>query len=169
MDAYETILTRRSIRDYTEQPVTETLITDLLKAAMAAPSAGNRQPWHFVVITDRGTLDALTGILPNGQMLKKAPLAIVVCGNRQQQLYEDYWVQDCSAATENILLAAHDRGLGAVWLGVYPRPERVQGVSELLGLPEPVKPLCVIAIGYPAEQKPPSDRYDAARVHRNRW
>jgi len=81
MDAYETILTRRSIRDYTEQPVTETLITDLLKAAMAAPSAGNRQPWHFVVITDRGTLDALTGILPNGQMLKKAPLAIVVCGN----------------------------------------------------------------------------------------
>lgn len=169
MDAYETILTRRSIRDYTEQPVTEPLITDLLKAAMAAPSAGNRQPWHFVVISDRGMLDALTGILPNGQMLKKAPLAIAVCGDRQQQLYDGYWVQDCSAATENILLAAHARGLGAVWLGVYPRPERVQGIRELLGLPETISPLCVIAIGYPAEQKPPSDRYDAARVHRNRW
>jgi len=169
MDAYDTIMTRRSIRAYTAQPVNEGLIKDLLAAAMSAPSASNRQPWHFVAITDRRQLDTLTAILPYGQMLKQAPLAIVVCGDRERQPMEGYWVQDCSAATQNILLAAHARGLGAVWLGVYPREERIQGVTQLLGLPEQVTPLAVLSIGYPAEHKEPADRYDETRTHRDRW
>ncbi|MBN1138433.1 MAG: nitroreductase family protein [Anaerolineae bacterium] len=169
MEAYEAIMTRRSIRAYTAQPVDEGLIKELLAAAMSAPSASDRQPWHFVVITERRQLDAMTAILPYGQMLKQAPLAIVVCGDRERQPMEGYWVQDCSAATENILLAAHARGLGAVWLGVYPREERIQGISRLLGLPEQAPPLAVLSIGYPAEQAGTADRYDESRIHRDRW
>jgi len=169
MDAYEAIVTRRSIRAYTAQSVGEELTKELLVAAMSAPSASNRQPWHFVAITDRQQLNALTAILPYGQMLRQAPLAIVVCGDRERQPMEGYWVQDCSAATENILLAAHARGLGAVWLGVYPREERIQELSRLLGLPEQVAPLAVLSIGYPAEHKEPADRYDDGRIHRDRW
>ncbi len=169
MDAYEAIMTRRSIRAYTAQAVSDELIKELLAAAMSAPSASNRQPWHFVAITERRQLDALTAILPYGQMLKQAPLAIVVCGDRERQPMEGYWVQDCSAATQNILLAAHAKGLGAVWLGVYPREERIQEISRLLGLPEQVSPLAVLSIGYPAEHKGPADRYDESRIHRDRW
>ncbi len=169
MDAYEAIMTRRSIRAYTAQPVGEDLIKELLAAAMSAPSASNRQPWYFVVITERRQLDALTTILPYGQMLKQAPLAIVVCGDRERQPMDGYWAQDCSAATENLLLAAHARGLGAVWLGVYPREERIQGISRMLGLPEQVTPMAVLSIGYPAEHKGPEDRYDESRIRRDRW
>jgi len=169
MDAYEAIMTRRSIRAYTAEPVGEGLIKELLAAAMNAPSASNRQPWHFVAITERQQLDALTAILPYGQMLKQAPLAIVVCGDRERQPMDGYWVQDCSAATQNILLAAHARELGAVWLGVYPREERIQKLSRLLGLPEHVTPMAVLSIGHPAEHKGPADRYDETRIHRDRW
>ena len=169
MDAYEAIVTRRSIRAYTAQTVSDELIKELLAAAMSAPSASNRQPWHFVVITERRQLDALPAILPYGQMLKQAPLAIVMCGDRERQPMDGYWVQDCSAATENLLLAAHARGLGAVWLGVYPREERIQELSRLLGLPEQVMPMAVLSIGYPAEHKSPADRYDESRIHRDRW
>jgi nitroreductase len=169
MDAYEAITTRRSIRAYTAQPVSEELIRELLAAAMSAPSASNRQPWHFLVITERHQLDAMTAILPYGQMLRQAPLAIVVCGDRERQPMDGYWVQDCSAATENILLAAHAKGLGAVWLGVYPRQERIEPLRRLLGLPDQVPPLAVLSIGYPAEQKEPAGRYDESRIHRDRW
>jgi len=169
MDAYEAIVTRRSIRAYTAQPVSDGLIKELLAAAMSAPSASNRQPWYFVVVTERQQLDALTAILPYGQMLKHAPLAIIVCGDSERQPLEGLWVQDCSAATENLLLAVHASGLGAVWLGVYPRPERIEELSRLLGLPEQVTPLAVLSVGYPAEQKEPADRYDESRIRHNRW
>ena len=165
----QTIFARRSIRKYTSEAVPAGLVKELLAAAMSAPSASNLQPWHFVVVNERQQLDALTTVLPYGQMLKQATLAIVVCGDCQRQGTEGFWVQDCSAATQNILLAAHARGLGAVWLGVYPRAERVQDVSRLLGLPAHVIPLCVISIGYPAEHKGPANRYDEARVHYNQW
>ena len=102
-------------------------------------------------------------------MLKDAPLAIVVCGDERLERYKGFWVQDCSAATQNLLLAAHALGLGAVWLGVYPVQQRVEKTQDLLGLPEGVIPLAIIALGHPAERKPPADRYDASRVHRNRW
>ena len=121
MEAYEAILTRRSIRAYTDQPVSEELIHKLLVAAMSAPSAANGQPWQFAVITERRLLDALADFLPFGKMLKQAPLAIIVCGETKSSALEGYWVQDCAAATENLLLAAHVLGLGGVWLGVYPR------------------------------------------------
>jgi nitroreductase len=133
---------------------------------MAAPSASNAQPWHFVVVSDRRQLDALAAVLTNGQMLRQAPLAIVVCGEPARS---DYWVQDCSAATENILLAAHALGLGGVWLGVYPRADRVTAVSEVADLPAHIIPLCVLSLGFPAEEKAPADRYNEARVHRERW
>ncbi len=169
MEAYEAIMTRRSIRAYTDQPVSEELIRKLLAAAMSAPSAGNGQPWQFIVTTERSLLDALADLLPFGKMLKQAPLAVTVCGDAKGQPREGYWVQDCSAATENLLLAAHALGLGAVWLGVYPREDRVASVRQILGIPDHVTPLCVIAVGYGAQPNGPVERYREERVHRDRW
>ncbi|KKM66591.1 hypothetical protein LCGC14_1479630 [marine sediment metagenome] len=169
MDAFEAIYGRRSIRRYTDQPVSEGIIEELLKAAMAAPSANNGQPWHFVVMDDRAILDAVPKWHPYASMVKYAPLAIAVCADTRGGKSEAYWVQDCSAATQNLLLAAHAKGLGAVWLGIYPEEERVKDAQKLLALPEDVIPLAIVALGHPAAQKPPNDRFDAGRVHRNRW
>jgi len=169
MEAYEAILTRRSSRAYTDQSVSEELIHKLLVAAMSAPSAANGQPWQFAVITERGILDALADFLPFGKMLKQAPLAIIVCGETKSPALEGYWVQDCSAATENLLLAAHALGLGGVWLGVYPREDRVAGVRGIAGIPERATPLCVLSIGHPLEPGGPVERYSDERVHRNGW
>jgi nitroreductase len=162
-----TIFARRSIRAYTAELVREEDIETLLKAAMAAPSASNLKPWHFVVVTDRQTLDALAERHPHGKMLFEAPLCIAVCGDPSTS--GRFWVQDCSAATENLLLAAVALGLGAVWLGVYPKEERVAPVREVLGIPEMVIPLNLISIGHPAEEKEPRTQYNEAHVHRGRW
>jgi nitroreductase len=167
MDALLAILSRRSIRKYTAQALSAKTVQTLLEAAMAAPSANNTQPWHFVVVTERATLTTLAAVLPHGQMLKQAPLAIAVCAEVATD--ERTWVQDCSAATENILVAAQALGLGGVWLGVYPREERVAGVAQALCLPAGVTPLCVLSLGYPAEEKGPAGRYDATRVHHETW
>jgi nitroreductase len=170
METLEAILTRRSIREYTPQAVPDELSQELLAAAMQAPSAGNQQPWHFVLVTERSQLNALAGMLPYGQMLKSAPLGVVVCGDPERAGHPRFWVQDCSAATQNLLLAAHARGLGAVWLGVYPVEERVVGVQQVLRLPGRVLPLCVVALGYPAcKPEPPARRYDETRLHHNYW
>jgi nitroreductase len=165
------ILERRSIRKYTDEPVSDDDLKNLLKAAMAAPSAGNQQSWEFVAVRDRDTLNTMIRFHPGGgyNMLGHAPLAIVVCGDLERQLHEGYWVQDCSAATENILIAAHSLGLGAVWLGAYPREDRVGKIKELLGIPENIMPLCIISVGHPAEEKKPSNRYDETRIHLNKW
>ena len=168
MEAYEALVTRRSIRAYTTRTVSDDLIKQLLEAAMSAPSAGNRQPWHFVVVIERRTLDALADLLPFGKMIKQAPLAMIVCGDLHIQP-DSFWVQDCSAATQNILLAAHAKGLGAVWLGVYPKEERVAEIRTQFKLPQHAVPLCVLSIGYPAEPSGRVDRYQAARVHTNTW
>jgi len=169
MKALKAILSRRSIRQYTAQAISNEMVTELLKAAMAAPSAGNQQPWQFIVVDDRQILDAIPEIHPYSQMLKQAPLAVLVCGDESAPKYPGYWVQDCSAATQNLLLAAHAKRLGAVWLGVYPREERVLEFRKLFGLPEHITPLALISIGHPAEKKPPAERYDPSRVRRNRW
>ena len=169
MDALDAILSRRSIRKYTAQPISDETIKEVLEAAMAAPSAGNEQPWHFVVIDDRRMLDEIPKFHPYSRMLAGAPMAILVCGDLELQKYEGYWVQDCSAATENLLIAAQAKGLGAVWLGVYAIEERVVGFRKLLGIPDHVIPFALISIGYPAEQKPGADRYNSSRVRRNRW
>jgi len=168
MDAMEAILTRRSIRKYTKQPVPDEVLKELLEAAMCAPSAGNRQPWCFVIINDRKILNEIPAYHPYAQMLEEAPVAIMVCCDSDLQLGE-WGVQDCSAATQNILLAAHAKGLGAVWLGVYPTVPRLTAIKKLLSLPERIIPISLISIGYPAEQKPRQDRYRADRVHYNQW
>lgn len=165
------ILERRSIRKYTDEAVSDEDITSLLKAAMAAPSANNQQCWEFMVIRDRQTLKTMIPFHNRGgyNMLGYAPVAILVCGDLKKQLSEGYWIQDCAAATENILIAAQSLGLGAVWLGVHPREERVTKIKELLNIPENVMPLSLISIGHPAENKKPSDRYDPSKIHHDRW
>jgi nitroreductase len=169
MDAMEAILSRRSIRSYTNETVSDEVVKELLEAAMSAPSAGNEQPWHFVAITDHKILDEIPKIHPYSGMLKEAPLAILICGDENLQKYKGYWVQDCSAATENLLIAVNAKGLGGVWLGVYPIEDRVVGIRKLLGMPENVIPFALLSIGYPAEQKSPGNRYDESRVHHNKW
>ena len=169
MEAMQAILSRRSIRKYTNRTVSAQLVGELLNAAMSAPSAGNQQPWHFVVITDHNIMDEIPKFHPYSGMLKDAAVAILVCGDERLEKHKGYWIQDCSAATENLLIAAHANGLGAVWLGVYPRADRVDGIRRLLAVPEEVIPFALISIGYPAEKKPPANRFDSSRVHRNGW
>ena len=167
MDALDVIFTRRSIRQYTDEPVTEEQIKILLEAGMNAPSANNRQPWHFIVVDAREHLKAIMEVHPYSKMLEQAPMAIVVCADITRS--ERYWQQDCAAATQNILLAARALGLGSVWLGVYPKEERTKGITRLFDLPEHIRPLCVIAVGHPAEEAERVERYDSSKVHRNQW
>ncbi len=163
------VLSRRSIRKYTAEPVDDELVERLLRAAMAAPSAGNQQPWQFVVLREREVMAAITGVHPYAKMLLEAPVAVLVCGDPDSGKWPQYWEQDCAAATENLLIEAERLGLGAVWLGVHPLVERVEGIRAILGIPESVVPLALVPLGRPAERKPPADRYDAARVHHERW
>ena len=169
MDAMEAILSRRSIRKYGSASISESDIHELLDAAMSAPSSSNGQPWHFIVISDRKTLDEIPKFHPYSNMIKETSLAIFICGDLQLEKGKGVWVQDCSAATENLLIAANAKGLGAVWLGVYPIEERVTGARRLLGLPAHIVPLCIVSVGSPAEKKPPANRFNPARVHRDKW
>lgn len=169
MEAMETILGRRSVRKYSDEPVTETQLKRLLEAGMAAPSAHNKQPWHFVVVRDRATLLQIPKFHMYSKMLEQAALAIIVCGDLEVEGGTGFWVQDCSAATQNILLAAKATGLGAVWLGVYPNETLVKGLKGLLGIPTKVMPLCIISVGHPLEEKPPGNRYRDDRVHAGKW
>jgi len=169
MDTLEAIMTRRSVREYTNDPVSEEDLQDLLKAGMQAPSAKNEQPWHFIVIDDSEILHAIPEFHPYSQMLLRAPLAITVCSDRKLEAKRASWLQDCSAATENILLAAHAKGLGAVWLGIFPDSERVLGMQELLKLLKDIRPVSLVAIGHPASQPTPVNRFKEERIHRNRW
>jgi nitroreductase len=169
MDALEALHTRRSIRRYQDRPVDEELVQKLLAAAMQAPSARNEQPWQFVVIDDRRLLAEIQKVVPNASMVGKAPLAILVCGDLSLEKSAGYWVVDCAAAAENLLLAAHALGLGAVWCGVYPRQPRMDGLRRLLNLPENVNAHSLIVLGHPAEQMPPENRFRPERIHRNHW
>jgi nitroreductase len=160
------IFARRSIRTYTSEPVSEADLRSVLEAGMSAPNASNRQPWHFVTITDRATLQALADTHPFGKMLADAALAIAVCGD---PAISDWWVQDCTAATENILIAVSALGLGGVWLGCHGRPEREQAIRQVLGIPQRIGILSMLSIGHPAEEKEARTQYDPERVHQNRW
>ena len=161
------IFQRRSIRKYTDKPVDHAAIQTLLEAGMAAPSANNHQPWHFVVVTEREILDALAAAHPYGKMLSHATLAIAVLGD--PALSSAYWVQDCAAATENILIAAAGLGLGAVWLGCTQREERVKAVQDVLHVPREYPVLSLMALGHPAEEKPARTQYSKDKVHWNGW
>lgn len=166
----DNIATRTSVRDYEARPVEKEKIEKMLRAAMAAPTAMNKQPWHFVVVDQRNVLDALAGANPYAKMLKKAPLAIVVCGNTDKMIEgggRDFWIQDASAATENLLLAAHAMGLGAVWTGAYPSEERCISISKVLSLSDNLIPLNMIVVGYPAEQPQPKQKFKEENVSYN--
>lgn len=167
----DNILARTSIRSYQDRPVEQDKIEKLLRAGMAAPSAVDRRPWHFIVVTDKPVLEGLAQANPNAGMAARAPLAIVVCGDKTKALTRvpDYWVQDVAAATQNILLAAHGMGLGSVWTGTYPTPERVQGVTRVLNLPEHIIPFCTIVIGYPEKYQAPKDKWDESNISYNTY
>ena len=168
----ENILNRKSVRKYTKEEVKKEQLEMLVRAGMAAPSARNSQPWLFFVINDRAILDNLAKQLPNAKMLLNAKAAIVVCGNLQKALEGDgreFWVQDCSAATQNILLAAESMGLGAVWTGAYPRKETVNIIKVELGLPEHIVPLNVIPIGWQTGEEKPKQKYTEENIRWNKW
>lgn len=162
----ENIAERKSVRKYLNKSVEEDKIEAMVKAGMAAPSGMDRRPWEFVVVTDREALDSMAAKLPYAKMLTNAPLAIVVCGDTTRS---SYWYLDCSAATQNVLLAAEALGLGAVWTAAYPYEDRIDVVRQNTGLPENIVPLCVIPIGYPDGPQKAKDKFDPQRVHRNKY
>lgn len=165
------IFTRRSIRQYVDRDVPEEMIQDLLEAAMSAPSAVAKDPWHFIVLKKRESLNKLADILTHGQMLRQATAAFVVCGDITEAHggLESYMLQDLSAAVENILLAANALGLGTCWLGVHPRPERMEGIRKLFALPRNIIPMCGVAIGWPKDPPPARTRFNPDKVHREGW
>lgn len=169
VDAMEAILTRRSVRKYDKKPLSDQTIKELLKAAMSAPSADDEQPWHFIIIDEPQILSKIPTFHNNAQMLKDATIAILVCGDLKLDKHKGMWVQDCSAATENILIAVRAKGLGAVWLGIFPREARIKGMRQLLIIPNNVMPFSLISIGYPAEKQGRVNRYNPSRIHHNKW
>ena len=165
------LFARRSVRKFQDRPVPAPVIQDVLEAAMAAPSANAKDPWEIIVVQKPATLARLAAGLPYGKMLAGAPVGFVVCGDlaRANGRHLSYLLQDCSACTENLLLALSMLGLGGVWLGVHPREDRIAHVASLFRLPETIIPVGVIAAGYPAEHPAPRTRFAAARMHREDW
>ncbi len=169
MDCLDTIHSRRSIRHYTEQDVTDAELEVVLRAAMAAPSAGNQQSWRFVIVRDFAQRERLSVATPYSQMIARAPVALVVCADTRIEKHPGYWVQDCSAAIQNALLAITETGLGAVWIGVHPVEERVANVAAVIECPAGIVPMSMIAIGHPAEEKPRVDRFMPEYLYNERW
>lgn len=168
----EDIMTRTSVRAYSDKEVGSEQIDTLLRAAMAAPTAGNKQPWRFVVINDKATLNAISENFHTMTMAKDASVAVIMCGDVTATFDgdgRDYWIQDVSASSENLLLAAHAMGLGAVWCGIYPQMSRVEQFSEMLHLPENIIPMACICIGYPAGETTPKDKWKPEYIHYNTW
>ncbi len=163
------ILRRRSIRQYTGQKIQDEHIKKILEAAMCAPSAGNEKPWHFIVVKDAQMLERLSQTHRHASMIKQAAAAIVVCGDLNSEIKKGMWIQDCSAATENILIEIEELNLGAVWVGVYPREDRVGYVKNLFNLSNYIIPLSIVSVGYPAEHFEPISRFDKSRIHYERW
>ena len=173
------IMSRKSVRSFTGQKITEAQIETLMKAAMAAPSAINIQPWHFVVITDDSLLSSIYAGDPQAEMFTSAGTVIIVCGQtknirrnpdgEESERENPFWFEDCAAATENLLLAAESMGLGAVWTAAYPMEGRMNRYVEALGLPEGVLPFCAVPVGYPSGNDQPKDKWKPEKIHRNRW
>lgn len=169
MDVLQAIFTRRSIRRFTGEPVSNEQMEILLKAGFSAPSAHNMQPWNFVVIKNPATLDYISEMHPYGKMVSQAGCCIIVCGDEEVQKTKGFLVEDCSAAIQNILLAAHGIGLGAVWCGLYPVPELTKLISVTIKLPSNIEPIGMIAVGHKLQDKAPADRFDMAKIHYEQW
>jgi nitroreductase len=169
MRPMDAILKRHSVRSYSPESIDDTIIEKIVHAGMAAPSAMGSKPWHFVVISDRGKMDAIMHIHPYAQMLSQAQRAILVCGDINAEILPDFFQQDCAAATENILIAATSLGLGSVWVGLYPNANYRRDFKKLFNLPDGVEPFALVPLGFPNHALEPSDRFDASRVHANGW
>jgi nitroreductase len=165
----EEIFKRRSIRRFTGQDLGSDLVTKVLAAGMAAPSAGNQQPWQFIVVREKEMRRKVSECSPYAKAAADAPVAIVVCGDLSLEKHTGFWVQDCSAAVENMLLEITSLGLGAVWLGVYPREDRMKFLQKFFSLPENIVPFAIIPVGFPAQELPPANRYNESRVHFEQW
>ncbi|MBQ6789929.1 MAG: nitroreductase family protein [Paludibacteraceae bacterium] len=171
-EAIENILTRVSVRQFTGDSISEAQLDTLLRAAMAAPSAINKQPWAFIVITDRDKIAQLGEALPYSRCSNHPAVAIIPCGDLTKAIPGEmagFWINDVSAATENLLLAAHAMGLGAVWTGLHPDMNRAKIVQDMLGLPEHIIPLCIVPVGVPAEQPDIKDKFNPENIHFNGW
>jgi len=170
MELYEGLIKRRSVRKYTEEKISEEEIYTIITAGMYAPSARNTRPWHFIVIDDKTLFEKIMAFHPSAAMLSQASHAIAVCGDENLENGPGYYVMDCSAAIENMLLAAHSLGLGAVWIGIHPKPDRIEALSALLELPPHVKPVAVISLGVPVESHESiPERYEPEKIRYNRW
>jgi nitroreductase len=163
------IFKRRSIRRFRDEEIGEDMVKKILAAAMAAPSAGNQQPWQFIVVRKKEILIKVSECSPYAKATAEAPVAIVVCGDLSLEKHTGYWVQDCSAAVENMLIEITSLGLGSVWLGVYPRADRVSYLQKYFSLPESIVPFAIIPVGFPAQELPPSNRYNESRIHCEKW
>lgn len=157
---------RRSVRAYRPDPVSEEQLREILGAGMLAPSASNGQPWDFIVLTERADIDAVHAVHPYSEMLREAPVCIVLCVKTDER---GYYQQDAAAATENILLEAYNQGLGTCWMGVYPKPKLIAPITELLHIPEGTVPFCLIALGHPAAEQQTVDRFDERKIHYGKW
>ena len=167
METMEALLTRRSVRQFESKPISQEAIDRILQAAMNAPSAGNQQPWHFMVINQKKLLEAIMTFHPYSKMLEQAPLAIIPCADLSVMRHEPYWPQDLAAATENMLIAIRAEGLGGVWLGVYPDEARVEGARKTFSLPNSIIPFAIVAIGHTQVKQIEANRYQTHRVHYN--
>ena len=162
----DNIFERKSVRAYLNKGVEKEKIDLMLRAGMAAPTGRDIRPWEFVVVSDRAKLDSMAAALPYAKMLTQARNAIIVCGD---SVRSSYWYLDCSAVTQNILLAAEALDLGAVWTATYPYPERMEVVKKYTGIPDEINSLCVIPVGYPAVPHSPKDKWNETKVHYNQW
>jgi nitroreductase len=168
METIKAIMTRRSVRTWTNEPVSEQERKIILEAAMNAPSAADARPWHFVTVDDPKVIQQFTE-LGGTEMLVESTFLVMVCGDQSKEIYPGFWPQDCSCAAQNMQLAAHDIGIGCVWVAIYPLEERVRKCCEVLGIPEGITPFALLAMGVPNEVLPPQERFDAERVHQNKW
>ena len=169
MDVFEALFTRRSIRKFTAEPVSDEDLQLVLKAAMCAPSAHNKQPWHFVVVRDKALLASIAERHPYAKMAAEAPVVIVVCANPDEATAPGYWQQDCTAALENMLIAARGLNLGTVWCGMYPFEDRVEPIRDLLNVPAQINMLGLVVMGHPAQPFAEADRFNESKVHLNGW
>ncbi len=169
MDLFEAIFTRRSIRAYTDEAVSDADIKRMLEAAMVAPSAGNAQPWRFIVVRDKAGLEGIAARNPYAGMAKGANVAIVVCVDLNAEKYAGYWQQDCAAALQNMMLAGRALGIGTVWTGVYPDPERIVAYKEFFALPEHAEVLGIVICGHPAQEFKERNNFDASKVFTEKW
>ena len=169
MNFEEILINRRSIRRYTSEKIDSASIRNIIKAAMYAPSAVNKRPWHFIIVEDKGKMEEVMKIHANAKMLKEASHAILICGDENLQHDDGFWIADCGAATQNLLLAAHGVGIGSCWIGIYPREQRMKDISNLFNLPKHVKPFALVSLGYPAEDKRLPERFEEKKIHSEVW